>query len=106
MKRIQKYILIIKINDSNELVYDASTESGSSGSPILLKNTTEVIGIHKEGNTHTRKENYGTLITVKLMLIPLLFIFGSINLRIIKHVFHILKILKINDNFYCIDGRD
>ena len=53
---------IIKINDSNELVYDASTESGSSGSPILLKNTTEVIGIHKEGNTHTRKENYGTLI--------------------------------------------
>ena len=53
---------IIKINDSNELVYDASTESGSSGGPILLKNTTEVIGIHKEGNTHTRKENYGTLI--------------------------------------------
>ena len=53
---------IIKINDSNELVYDASTEDGSSGSPILLKNTTEVIGIHKEGNTHTRKENYGTLI--------------------------------------------
>ena len=53
---------IIKINDSNELVYDASTEDGSSGSPVLLKNTTEVIGIHKEGNKHTRKENYGTLI--------------------------------------------
>ena len=53
---------IIKINDSNELVYDASTEDGSSGSPIFLKNTKEVIGIHKEGNTHTRKENYGTLI--------------------------------------------
>ena len=51
-----------KINDSNELVYDASTEDGSSGSPIFLKNTKEVIGIHKEGNTHTRKENYGTLI--------------------------------------------
>ena len=31
---------IIKINDSNELVYDASTEDGSSGSPVLLKNTT------------------------------------------------------------------
>ena len=90
---------IIKINDSNELVYDASTEDGSSGSPIFLKNTTEVIGIHKEGNTHTRKENYGTLITVKLVLIPLLFIFGSINLLIIKYVFHILKILKINVQF-------
>ena len=54
---------ILKINiEDNELVYDASTGDGSSGSPILLKNTTEVIGIHKEGNTHTRKENYGTLI--------------------------------------------
>ena len=28
---------IIKLNNSNELVYDASTEDGSSGSPILLK---------------------------------------------------------------------
>ena len=54
---------ILKINiEDDELVYDASTEDGSSGSPILLKNTTEVIGLHKEGNTHTREENYGTLI--------------------------------------------
>ena len=52
---------IIKINDNNELVYDASTESGSSGSPIFLKDKTEVIGIHKAGSTY-RKENYGTLI--------------------------------------------
>ena len=44
------------------MVYDASTKSGSSGSPILLKNTTEIIGIHKQGNTYTREENYGTLI--------------------------------------------
>ena len=54
---------IIKINiENDELVYDASTKSGSSGSPILLKDTTEIIGIHKQGNTKTRKENYGTLI--------------------------------------------
>ena len=53
---------IIKINDNNELVYDASTKSGSSGSPILLKDTKKIIGIHKKGNTKTRKENYGTLI--------------------------------------------
>ena len=44
-----------------ELIYDASTKSGSSGSPILLKNTTEVIGIHKQGS-NKKKENYGTLI--------------------------------------------
>ena len=35
---------IIKINiENDELVYDASTKSGSSGSPILLKDTTEII---------------------------------------------------------------
>ena len=47
---------IIKINDNNELVYDASTKSGSSGSPILLKDTKKIIGIHKKGNTKTRKK--------------------------------------------------
>ena len=52
---------IIKINDNNELVHDASTEPGSSGSPIFLKDKTEVIGIHKAGSER-KKENYGTLI--------------------------------------------
>ena len=47
---------IMKINDSNELVYDASTKSGSSGSPILLKDTKKIIGIHKKGNTKTGKK--------------------------------------------------
>jgi V8-like Glu-specific endopeptidase len=47
---------IIKINDNNELVYDASTKSGSSGSPILLKDTKKIIGIHKKGNTKTGKK--------------------------------------------------
>jgi len=32
------------------LTYNASTDKGSSGSPIFLKNTTEVIGIHKQGD--------------------------------------------------------
>ena len=32
---------------NNELIYNASTKAGSSGSPIFLKNTTKVIGIHK-----------------------------------------------------------
>ena len=46
-----------KIKDVNnfEIIYDASTKSGSSGSPILIKNTTEVIGIHKQGSNKKRK---------------------------------------------------
>jgi len=51
---------IININN-NELIHDASTTSGSSGSPILIKNTIEVIGIHKQGS-NKKTENYGTLI--------------------------------------------
>ena len=52
-----------KINNINnyEFNYDASTKPGSSGSPILLKNTTKVIGIHKKGNK-SNKHNYGTSI--------------------------------------------
>ena len=50
----------IKNVDNFEIIYDASTQSGSSGSPILLKDTTEIIGIHKRGNNY-KKENYGTL---------------------------------------------
>ena len=52
-----------KIKDINnyELIYDASTQPGSSGSPILLKDTTEIIGIHKKGVNY-KKENHGTLI--------------------------------------------
>ena len=51
----------IKEINNYEIIYDASTQSGSSGSPILLKDTTEIIGIHKQGSNY-KKENYGTLI--------------------------------------------
>ena len=44
-----------------ELVHDASTKPGSSGSPIVLKGSTEVLGIHKQGNKD-KKLNYGTFI--------------------------------------------
>ena len=55
-----------KIQNINgyELIYDASTKTGSSGSPIFLKNSTEVIGIHKQGNIKKRNENYGTIINL------------------------------------------
>ena len=51
---------IIKNINDHELVYDASTRPGSSGSPIILKNSIEVIGIHKQRNLY-KKENYGNL---------------------------------------------
>ena len=51
---------IIRI-DNYELIHNASTDIGSSGSPIFLKNTTEVIGIHKQGNIG-KFENYGNLL--------------------------------------------
>ena len=51
----------IKYVSDNELAYDASTKKGSSGSPIFLLNTKEVIGIHKQGCSD-KIENYGILI--------------------------------------------
>ena len=50
---------IIKDINKYELSYNASTEYGSSGSHILLDNTIEVIGIHKQGG---KEENYGNFI--------------------------------------------
>ena len=58
---------IINVNN-DEIIYNASTKKGSSGSPILLKNTTEVIGIHKEGSIK-RQENYGTLMNSIIQLL-------------------------------------
>ena len=51
---------ILKI-DKYEIIHDVHTETGSSGSPIFLENTTRVIGIHKEGDK-LNKINYGNFI--------------------------------------------
>ena len=40
---------IVKISNKYEILHEANTKGGSSGSPIFLENTTEVIGIHKAG---------------------------------------------------------
>ena len=47
--------------DKYDFTHKAGTKSGSSGSPIFLANTTNVIGIHKSGNEY-KKENYGDFI--------------------------------------------
>ena len=46
---------------SFELIHNANTLEGSSGSPIFLKNTTTVIGIHKQGNSK-KLINFGSFI--------------------------------------------
>jgi V8-like Glu-specific endopeptidase len=60
---------IIDINNY-ELSYNASTELGASGSPILLDNTIEVIGIHKQGS---EDKNYGDFI------FPILNLFNKVK---------------------------
>ena len=52
---------IIKEINKYEFTHLVSTELGSSGSPIFLENSIQVIGIHKEGNIY-KKENYGDFI--------------------------------------------
>jgi len=54
---------IIKDIDKNkyEFSHTASTKKGSSGSPIFLKNTFEVIGIHKKSDP-INSVNYGNFI--------------------------------------------
>ena len=50
---------IIEINLAKyELYYRASTQPGSSGSPIILENSEEVIGIHKQGGKNKNVGNF------------------------------------------------
>ena len=54
-----------RIKSIDEILYEfshlASTEVGSSGSPIFLQNSPLVIGIHKQGNI-IKNENYGNFL--------------------------------------------
>ena len=49
------------VNNKNDIIHLASTNHGSSGSPIFLKDSIKVLGIHKEGNIEGT-ENYADLI--------------------------------------------
>ena len=52
---------IIKEINKYEFTHLASTKSGSSGSPVFLKDTYQVIGIHKSGKIDN-SENYNDFI--------------------------------------------
>ncbi len=52
---------ILKIFDSAEFVHSVDTDSGSSGSPIILCSNNKVVGIHKSG-CEVNYTNLGTFI--------------------------------------------
>ena len=53
---------IIDINEiSKEIMHKSGTKKGSSGSPIFIKESRNVLGIHKQGNIK-KLVNYGNLI--------------------------------------------
>jgi len=55
------YGKITQIENNYVFIHSASTQPGSSGSPILLKDSLNVIGIHFAGN-ESKQENYGNFI--------------------------------------------
>ena len=57
------YGIIKSYEPKYKFVHNANTDEGSSGSPIFLRGTTKVLGIHKSGiKTNNIKENFGDFI--------------------------------------------
>jgi len=55
------YGILNGINDEYNIIYNCSTDQGSSGSPILKLSNQKIIGIHK-GSVENHKNNRGTLL--------------------------------------------
>ena len=62
-----------------EFSYNASTDEGSSGSPIILKDTKNVIGIHKEGNIIIKNENENIKVNLGDFIWPIHYYFKNLN---------------------------
>ena len=79
------------LNDivENRINHKCSTDDGSSGSPIILLESNEVIGVHYAHSKYNKDINFGTLIFTPLME------FQNIlnNIMIMRN-----KKLKKNDN--------
>jgi len=59
------YGILNRINNFN-IIHTCSTDSGSSGSPILNLKNNKVIGIHKGHPDYTKNFNYGTFIKISI----------------------------------------
>jgi hypothetical protein len=83
---------ILKIYKKGRFFYDAGTEHGSSGSPIILNNEFKVIGIHKgaiKKTINNKKINVGIYLAQIIKLIPKSS--HSENKNVIKCVYDIKK---------------
>ena len=91
---------ITRMNEEN-LLYSASTDFGSSGSPILLLDSLKIIGIHKERKISN--ENCGTFIKVILEWIEE--IKNSRNINMLKEIKELkisnLELIKVIENDDC-----
>ncbi len=58
-----------KLNEINEnkIIHKCNTDSGSSGSPILLLKNNKVIGVHYGSPKHNKNFNFGTLLKKPLL---------------------------------------
>jgi len=99
------YGVLNGIKDEYNLIYNCSTDHGSSGSPILKLSNQKIIGIHKEG---VSKYNYnrGTLLKY-----PINEYLNKINEKIKKKNNEIKLLLKIekediNKDIYFLDNTD
>ena len=60
------YGILNNIED-NKIIHKCNTDSGSSGSPIILLNNNKVIGVHYGGSKHNHNFNFGTLLKIPLL---------------------------------------
>ena len=58
---------ILNNREDNKIMHKCNTDSGSSGSPILLLNNNKVIGVHYGGSKHNHNFNFGTLLKKPLL---------------------------------------
>ena len=59
--------------------YNASTDEGWSGSPKILNETKNIIGIHKKGNTIIKNENENIKVNLGYFIWPIHCYFKNLN---------------------------
>ena len=111
---------IKEINENNnfEFYHNSPTDQGSSGSPIILFHSQQVIGVHKRGHK-TKKLNSGTFIFEIFNEIEqhkenknekkeekLIKPNNNIKIEENKNNYNIININEINDNFNYINMND
>ena len=99
------------INEKTQFIYDAGTDYGSSGSPIVLANGYQIIGLHKGGSQNRNfetKKNLGIYLDKIINSMPELP--SPENKNIIKCLYNIKredvnKEISVYDNKYNIEEK-